>query len=215
MFGRLGASKRPHAITRAGPVWYPPPMMKPAVRNRIIIGVVFILAAVFIAIQMFHSMTPPRHADHDHAMAKLDAGGFLWVEQFAGTRRNLVGRPGKVLVLHWFDPAVPDHGEQTMALRFAASVADDPTVDLLFVAQADSWEGLEEWAAAVGMPTERLYLDEGGRTGELIGVRRLPETLVYDPSGLLAFQARGANDWSVAAMKARVDRARAGVDEIA
>jgi len=34
---------------------------------------------------MFFALTPPRHADHDHAIAKLDAGGFLWVEATDGT----------------------------------------------------------------------------------------------------------------------------------
>jgi hypothetical protein len=189
-------------------------MMKPAVRNRLIIGVVFVLAAVFIGIQMFHSMTPPRHADHDHAMAKLDAGGFLWVELLRGERRNLVGRPEKVLVLHWFDPHTADPSEQARAAAFAASVGDDPMVDVLFVAQAASWDGLEAWAETVGVPTQRLYLDENGRTGELIGVRRLPETLIYDPGGLLAYQARGSNDWSAKTMGARIDRAKAGVEEI-
>jgi hypothetical protein len=189
--------------------------MKPAVRNRLIIGIVFILAAIFIGIQMFYSMTPPRHADHDHAMAKLDAGGFLWVERFDGERRNLVGRPGKVLVLHWFDPTAADHAEQARAAVFAAEIEGDPEVDLLFIAQAASWEGLEDWARDVGVPTERLYLDENGHTGELIGVRRLPETLVYDPVGLLAHQARGPNDWSQRTMRARIDRAKAGVEEIA
>ena len=88
-------------------------------------------------------------------------------------------------------------------------------VDLLFVAQAASWEGLEAWAEANGVPIKGLYLDGNGRTGELIGIRRLPETLIYDPVGLLAHQASGANDWSAGTMRARIDRAKAGVDEIA
>jgi hypothetical protein len=190
-------------------------MMKVETRNRLIIGVLFVLAGGFIGYQMFFSLTPPRHADHDHAMATIDAGGFLWLDQFGGGRRNLVGRPGKVLVLHWFDPTSESRVEQSQASRFAVAVADDPMVEVLFVAHADSWDGLAEWASAVGVPTDHLFLDEEGRTGELMGVRRIPETLIYDPAGVLAYQARGPVDWSGSALTARIERAKAGVDEIA
>lgn len=189
--------------------------MKVENRNRLIIAVLFILAGGFIAYQMFYSLTPPRHADHDHAMATIDAGGFLWLEVYGGGRRNLVGKPGKVLVLHWFDPNSANRSEQLQAARFAATVAADPMVEVLFVAQADSWQGLAEWAESVDVPTDRVFLDKGGRTGELMGVRRIPETLIYDPAGVLAHQARGAMDWSGGALTARIERAKAGVDEIA
>lgn len=188
--------------------------MRPAVRNRLIIGAVVAVAAAIIAVEMFYSTTPPRHADHDHAIATLDAGGFLRVVAPDGSRRNLVGRPEKVLVLHWFDPTAMDYSEQTRAARWAAAVADDPGVEVLFVAQAPSREGLDAWAESAGVPRELLYVDRDGRTGELFGVRRIPETLVYDPSGLLAFQARGATTWSTAGIGAHVGRAKAGVEEI-
>jgi len=188
--------------------------MSPAVRNRLIIGAAVAVAAAVIAIQMFYSTTPPRHADHDHAIATLDAGGFLRVVAPDGSRRNLVGRPEKVLVLHWFDPTAMDHSEQARAARWAASVAGDPGVEVLLIAQAPSREGLDVWAETAGVPGELLYLDPDGKTGELFGVRRLPETLVYDPSGLLAFQARGSTSWSAAGIGAQVERARAGVEEI-
>ena len=45
-------------------------------------------------------------------------------------------------------------------------------------------------------------------------MRRLPETLIYDPKGLLAHQARGPMDWSPARLKARVDSYKGGVEEI-
>ena len=187
--------------------------MRPAVRNRLIIGAVAVAAGAVIAYEMFFSLTPPRHADHDHAMATLDAGGFLWVQEADGGRRNLVGRPGKVLVLHWFDPTAFSP-EQSRAARWAAEVADDPSVEVLFVAQAPSWRSLDGWAQAVEVPEESLYLDEEGRTGELIGIRRLPETLVYDPAGLLAYQAKGAASWAPGGVPAQVERAKGGVEEI-
>ena len=193
---------------------YPALIMKNETRNRMIIGVVFVLAAGVIGYRMFFSMTPPRHADHDHAIAKLDAGGFLWLDVFGGGRRNMVGRPGTVLLMHWFDPTAATFTEQQQAVRFAAGIADDPMVDVLFVAQAPSWEGLESWAERSGMPTDQLYLDKGHKTGKLFGVLRQSETLIYDPSGKLAYQAMGPADWSGSTLLRRIEAAKAGVDEI-
>lgn len=183
-------------------------------RNRLILGAALVIAGAVVAYNMYYSLTPPRHADHDHAIAKLDAGGFLWVESAAGQRRNLVGRPGKVLVLHWFDPLAADLSEERAAATFAARYAKDPSVDFLFIAQAPSWDGVRTNAAGAGIPESLLYLDEGGRTGDLCGVRRIPETLVFDPAGFLAHQARGRASWTGSGMAAQIDRAKAGVDEI-
>jgi len=188
--------------------------MNAATRNRTILGAVLVVAGAILAYNMFFSLTPPRHADHDHAIAKLDAGGFLWVEAADGKRRNLVGRPDKVLVLHWFDPKNVDLSEQTAAARFAAGFADDPMVDFLFIAQAPSWDGVKATATTAGIPEELLYLDENSVTGDLCGVRRIPETLVFDPAGFMAYQARGAVNWSSPSMMAQINRARGGVDEI-
>ena len=195
-------------------IWYSLIMMETATRNRFIITVVFILAAGLIGYQMFFSMTPPRHADHDHAMATLDAGGFLWLETTDGNRRNMVGQPGSVLLMHWFDPTAANTSEQQMAARFAKRVADDPMVDILFVAQAPSWDGLQSWAERVGIPARLLYLDEEGKTGELFGIRRKSETLIYGPSGNLAYQAMGPANWSGSNLLSRIEAATAGVEEI-
>lgn len=189
-------------------------MMKPAVRNRLIIGAAIAAAAIFLGVQMYYSQTPARHAGHDHAIAKIDAGGFLMVEPSKGPRRNLVGKPGKVLVLHWFDPTAADSSEETAAARFAASMANDPMVEILFIADAPSWEGIEAWAANTGVPMDLVYLDPKGKTGDLFGVRRLPETLIYDPFGLLAYQARGPMSWTGSQLAAQIERFKSGVEEI-
>ena len=188
--------------------------MKTATRNRLVITAIFVIAGAAIAYQMFFSLTPPRHADHDHAIAALNAGGFLWLERPDGSRRNMVGRPEKVLILHWFDPAAENTTEQTMAAQFAATVSGDPMIDILFVAQAPSWDGVEERAAEIGIPREKLYLDKKSKTGELFGVRRQPETLFYDPTGLLAHQARGPMSWSAGSLMPRIESYKAGVEEI-
>jgi hypothetical protein len=183
-------------------------------RNRLIIGAIVVVAAVVIGYNMYYSQTPPRHADHDHAIAKINAGGFLWIEGADGSRRNLVGRPEKVLVLHWFDPTSQSLAEQAAAARFAADVSGDDGVEVVFIALAPSWEGLREVAEEVGIPIDSLYLDRKGKTANLCGVRRLPETLIYDPSGVLAHQARGPISWTRGGIGAQIQRARAGVDEI-
>jgi hypothetical protein len=183
-------------------------------RNRLIIGVIVLVAGAVIGYQMYYSQTPPRHADHDHAISKLNAGGFLWVEAENGKRRNLVGRPGRVLVLHWFDPTSPSAAEQSAAARFSAGLPEGGEAEVVFIALAPSWEGLADWAEAAGVPVDKLYLDTKGKTANLCGVRRLPETLIYDPAGFLAHQARGPISWTASGVGAHIRRAAAGVDEI-
>lgn len=182
-------------------------------RNQLLMGGVLLIVAGFIAVQMFFSLTPPRHADHDHAMASLDAGGFLRIKTFGGGNRNLVGRPGRVLILHFFDPRSEDLSEPVQAARFAAGFTEDPLIEVLFVARANSWVGLEAWAGSVGVRTEQLYLDPAG-TADLLGVRRWPETLIYDPMGLLVYQAKGSMDWTSPELVSQVERAKVGVEEI-
>lgn len=189
-------------------------MMRPAVRNRLIIGVVVLMVGGFIAYHMFFSLTPPRHADHDHAIATLDAGGFLWVVPETGRRRNLVGRPDKVLILQWFDTGSPDSSQPIAASAFADRRAADPAVEVLLIGRAATWDELRTWASTAGLSTERLYLDPDGTTGELFGVRRFPETVVYDPKGLLAYQARGPVRWTDPAFAAEINAAERGVKEI-
>ena len=189
-------------------------MLSSSGAKRAVFVAILLLVAGFIGVQMFYSLTPPRHADHDHAMASLDAGGFLRVEAPDGSRRNLVGRPGRVLVLHFFRPRAAAASEAGQAARFAATLAGDPDVEVLFVATADSWEDVESWALAAGIPAERLYLDASGKTGTLFGVRRWPETLIYDPEGLLVYQSKGPVDWGSAALLGEIRRAKAGVEEI-
>ena len=183
-------------------------------RNRLILGAAVVIAGAVIFYNMFFSLTPPRHADHDHAIAKLDAGGFLWLERSDGSRRNLVGVPGRVLVLHWFNPHSVNLAEEEAAARVATAYVGDEGVDFLFIAQAPDWEGVKSATAAAGVPEELLYLDVEGKTGDLCGVRRSPETLVYDPKGFLAYQSKGAAPWTGSAMRAQIERAKGGVDEI-
>ncbi len=180
---------------------------------RIIFAVGILVVMGFIAVQMFFSLTPPRHADHDHAMASLKGTGFVRIEDTAGNRRNLVGTPGRVLVLHFFrmDGNASEAGE---AAAFARTIADDPGIEVLFVASAPSWDGVRERAQHLGIPGASLYLDKDRKAGDLLGVRRWPETLIYDPHGMLVFQAKGPLDWASPSLLSELERAKAGVEEI-
>ncbi len=205
------------AATGAGPCpttpWYHR-AMESATRNRLIVGGSVAVVTAMVAYHMFFSLTPPRHADHDHAMATLDAGGFLWIRAIDGARRNLVGRPGRVLVIHWFDPEGDVGTELEAAAAFAAATAADPRLEVILVGRAASHEALAGWAEEAGLPAGLVYVDEGGRTAELIGVRRYPETLIYDPAGRLAHQARGPAGWSEVEFRALLERAGAGLGEV-
>jgi len=188
-------------------------MISSNARNRLIIGAALLLVIGFVGRQMFFSLAPPRHADHDHAMASLDAGGFLTIEAAGGQRRNLVGRPGKVLILHFFDPRAVA-AEEAQAAQFSNSLADDDAVEVVFVARSHEWPSATEAAQTAGIPTQQLYIDKDGRTSTMLGVRRWPETLIYDHVGLLVHQAKGPMDWTSPALRSQISRAQGGVQEI-
>ena len=73
-----------------------------------------IAVAALIGFELYRSLTPATHTDHDHALENLDAGGFLRLQRADGSWRNMVGAPGKVLVLHWVS-IVPGTSMQELA----------------------------------------------------------------------------------------------------
>ena len=194
--------------------------MNAKTRNRLILGVALGAVGAVVAYTMYFSLTPPRHADHDHAIARLNAGGFLWIEAADGSRRNLVGIPGKVLVLHWFDPLRADLGEQQAAAAFAERLASDPQVEVLFIAQAPSWDGVRAAARSAGIPDERLYHAGTAPAHHLCPSRTIRGSHTHTGNinrehvRSCAHQARGPVAWSGSSIGAQIDRAKQGVDEI-
>lgn len=59
-----------------------------------------------------------------------------------------------------------------------------------------------------------LCLDERSRIAEPFGVRRLPETLIYDPAGSMVLQARAPMSWSDTRHQAQIEQIKGGVEEI-
>ena len=177
--------------------------------------VLFVLATSVVGYEMYYSLTPATHADHDHGLANLDAGGFLRVERPGGGKRNLVGKPGRVLILHWFAPeSAVARTEIPALLDYMVSVGNDEGVEIALVATESDWPSVRGFADALGVPETMVYLDPEGRTAELFGVRRIPETLVYDPTGRLAWQARGTAPWRSPGLRADIQRYKQGVAEV-
>ena len=184
-------------------------------KQRYVLALGFAVAAVLIGYNMFFSLTPATHTDHDHGLANLDAGGFLRFERDGGGKRNFVGRPGKVLVMHFFTPGSQEASAEVPALLgFLDSVRDDGGVEVVLVAVRSTWAETREACGRLGAPKGLVYLDPDGRTSDLFGVRRIPETLIYDPAGRLAHQARGRADWTSPQLRAEIQRFKRGVEEI-
>lgn len=177
------------------------------------IGVAVLLVAVG-GWTYFNSLVPAIHPDHDHGLEDIAGGGFLRVERVEGGTRNLVGRPGRVLILHWFEPGSPSaKDELPLLVDFARRSSDDPDLEIVLVAMGKKRADVLTWADTYGVPTEGLYVGRESKTARLIGVRRSPETLIYDPEGHLAHQARGATDWSDPEVQAKVASFKRGVGE--
>ena len=157
------------------------------------------------------SLVPAIHPDHDHALENIAGGGFLRVQAADGKRRNLVGRPDRVLILHFFQlPSQPSEMELPLLRDYAAAVAHDRDLEVVFIGLAPSWGPLRDSAERLRLPRGQLYLDAGGKTANLIGVRGLPETLIYAPDGHLAQQARGTLDWSTPETRASIEAIKHG-----
>ncbi len=154
----------------------------------------FSIAAILLLISVggwiyVHSLVPAIHPDHDHGLENLAGGGFLRVERVEGGTRNLVGRPGGVLILHWFELGSPAAvGELASLVDYARRVADDRDIEVVLIAMGKQRAQILEWARAHGVPTAGLYVDSQSKAAGLIGVRRSPEAPIYGCSFLLALR---------------------------
>ena len=68
-------------------------------------------------------------------MLNLDAGGRLNVATRDGKTRNLVGRPGKALVLHFFSTSAPGAAEELAGIfRTQEELKADAGVEFVLIA---------------------------------------------------------------------------------
>jgi hypothetical protein len=182
-------------------------------QRRLALGGGFLLAALLFAFAYRASLVPASHPDHDHGMLNLDAGGRLIVEKRDGSERNLVGRPGKVMIVHFFATDVPGAPEELAAL-FAAQerLKADRGLDWVLIARKTDFAGLDAWLTAnrlVPPVPESLYLDPKGETTQKLNCKRPLETMFYNPVGKLASQTRGPANWALEA-SSRIEEARSG-----
>lgn len=183
-------------------------------RGRLVVIAVILVVIALSGWTYFQRLVPAVHEDHDHALANIAGGGFLRVERVEGGTRNLVGRPGGVLILHWFELGSPTSMSELPALvDYANGLPADAGIEVVMVAGGRKRKDVLEWARAHGVPTQNLYVDPDHNTGRLIGVRTIPETLIYDPEGHLAYQARGPVNWGDPAVRASVESFKQGVGE--
>ena len=162
----------------------------------------------------FHNLVPAIHQDHDHGLENIAGGGFLRVERREGGSRNLVGRPGRVLILHWFElGSAAAASELPSLVDYSQRVAGDRDIEIVLIAMGKQRQEVRAWAQAHGVPVANLYADPESKTAGLIGVRRNPETLIYDPEGHLAHQARGPMNWSDPQVHATVEGIKHGAGE--
>lgn len=182
--------------------------------RRLVFGALFIVFALSIGWIYRQSLVPAIHPDHDHGLEDIAGGGFLRVDAVEGGRRNLVGRPGRVLILHWFQIGTPAAAAELPALvDYMRSLEGDSGIEFVLVATGINRKKALEWARGHGIPTAQLYADPEGKTASLIGARRFPETLIYDKEGHLAHQARGPMNWADPQVRASVEGIKQGAGE--
>ena len=182
-------------------------------KRRLVLAAVLVCAFAGAFLAFRSALVPATHADHDHGIMNLDAGGHLDVETRDGKGRNLVGAPGKVLVVHFVDP---DDGAAADELRelfaFQETQKGDAGTEFVVILKAASFEALDGWLAKNGLVPPvpaSLTLDPAGETTLRFNSKRPLETMFFGPDGKLASQARGRLDWKLDA-RGRIAQAGSG-----
>jgi hypothetical protein len=182
-------------------------------KRRLVFAVAFAGAFAGFFFAYRSALVPATHADHDHGLLSIDAGGHLEVETRDGKGRNLVGAPGKVLVVHFVDPedgAAADELRQLFA--FQGSLGQDARTEIVVLVKIDSFAALDTWLAKNGLVSPvpaSLTVDPEGKTTLKFNSKRPLETMFFGPDGKLASQARGRLDWTLDARR-RIAEAGSG-----
>jgi len=185
--------------------------MRASSRRLLFLGL-FAVAAGLGAWAYWLSLVPATHADHDHGILNLDAGGRLIAVARDGSKRNLVGKPGHVLVIHFFSTGAPDAaGELADLFAVQGAMKGDRAVEFLLLAKEPDFATVDAWLKARGLTLPvagNLYIDPTGDTTQKLNSKRPVETMIFGPEGKLSSQARGRMDWGTA--QGRIASARGG-----
>ena len=182
-------------------------------KRRTVLAVVLLAAFAGFFLAFRSALVPATHADHDHGLLSIDAGGHLDVETRDGRGRNLVVAPGKVLVVHFADPTDPAAADELRALfTFQETVKGDPGTEIVVLVNTPSFGELDAWLARNGLVPpvpSALMVDPEGETTKKFNSKRPLETMFFGPGGKLASQARGRLDWALDARR-RIAEAAGG-----
>jgi hypothetical protein len=186
--------------------------MTPSRRRVFLFGALGLFAVGF-AWAYWLSLVPATHPDHDHGILNMDAGGHLNVKTRDGKTRNLVGRPGKALVLHFFSTSAEGAASELGGIfRMQEELKADPGVEFVLIAQDRDFEVLDAWLKQKGLTAPQpstLVLDPDGDTTKKLNSKRPLETMFFTAEGKLSSQARGPLEWPDAAIS-HLARARGG-----
>lgn len=168
-------------------------------RRRTILLAAGACLAVAMAYAYWLSLTPATHPDHDHGILNLDAGGRLMVETRSGKSRNLVGKPGHTLVLHFFSTAAPGASDELEGIFLQEeALKDDKSVEFVLIARDRDFATLDAWLKEKNLVPpfpETLVLDPSGDATTKLNSKRPNETMFFAADGKLAAQARGSLTW--------------------
>lgn len=182
-------------------------------RRRLVLAVVFVGAFAGFFFAYRSALVPATHADHDHGILNLDAGGHLDVETRDGKGRNLVGAPGKVLVVQFIDPGDGAAADELRELfAYQAGQKLDVASEIVVLVKTESFSALDAWLAGNGLVPPvpaSLVVDPEGKTTLKFNSKRPLETMFFGPDGKLASQARGRLDWKLDARR-RIAEAGSG-----
>jgi len=172
--------------------------MTPSRRRTFLFGAIVAFAAAF-AWAYWLSLVPATHADHDHGMLNLDGGGHLNVRTRDGKTRNLVGRPGKTLVIHFFSTSAEGAAPELAGIfRTQEEMKADPGVEFVLIAHDRDFQTLDAWLKEKGLAAPRpetIVLDPDGDVTSKINSKRPLETMFFTAEGKLSSQARGRLEW--------------------
>lgn len=186
--------------------------MTPSRRRVFLFGAIALFAAGF-AWAYWLSLVPATHPDHDHGILNLDGGGRLNVTTRDGRTRNLVGKPGKALVVHFFSTSAEGAAPELAGIfRTQEELQTVPGVEFVLIAQDRDFGTLDTWLRQKGLTSPQpatLVLDPTGDTTKKLNCKRPLETMFFTAEGKLSSQARGPLEWPDGAA-GHLARARGG-----
>jgi hypothetical protein len=186
--------------------------MTPSRRRTVLFAAIAAFAVAF-AWSYWRSLVPATHADHDHGMLSLDGGGHLNVQTRDGKKRNLVGRPGKTLIVPFFSSKAEGAAAELGGIfRTQEELKSDPNVEFVLIAQDPDFPTLDAWLKEKGLTPpapSTLVLDPDGDVTAKINSKRPLETMFFTADGKLSSQARGRLEWPDGAM-GHLAKARTG-----